>query len=261
MSTVATAAIRQLATDWRTKCGYKSATLSGIVGDAAHAARGGYHRSREDNPAGNFSIVRPDDLTGPSDAAAAIDMTLNASDMRLVTGRLVQAYTNLKDPRRKYINAFNGTVDSKNARRWDVYAQKQKAATSDHLSHVHLEVRRRYVESATAMAAILSILKGETVSQFSQSVNGSVLVASTSGLSTAPPFPGTIKRGSSGPSVKLFQSQLIKRGVTSIGSADGSFGPKSESAVKVLQKLAGYTADGIVGPKTWPLPWTAKNVK
>jgi Putative peptidoglycan binding domain/N-acetylmuramoyl-L-alanine amidase len=53
-----------------------------------------------------------------------------------------------------------------------------------------------------------------------------------------------LKKGSSGPSVVLLQ-QFLKI------TADGDFGPKTESAVKVWQKANGLVADGIVGAKTW----------
>lgn len=248
MGTVAPPLLKKLAGDWKSKCGYKTAVLSGIVGDKAHAARGGYHISRADQPKTNYSVVRPDDRGGPDNAASAIDMTMSAAEMRLCTQRLVTVFNNPADPRRKYINAFNGTVDSKNARRWDVYARKVKAATKDHNSHVHLEVRRKYVGSPVAMAGILSTLKGEAVSAYMARVKGSTPAVSRPNTSTVRPFPGVLKRNDKQPAasgaVKAVQARL---GLT----ADGFFGPKLESAVKAFQAKAGLTADGVIGPKTW----------
>lgn len=54
----------------------------------------------------------------------------------------------------------------------------------------------------------------------------------------------TIKRGSKGDDVVTLQKAL---GIT----ADGDFGPMTESAVKSYQSAHGLTADGIVGAKTW----------
>lgn len=59
-------------------------------------------------------------------------------------------------------------------------------------------------------------------------------------ISTRP----TIKRGSKGPAVADWQRVI---GVT----ADGDFGPNTESKTKTWQAARGLTADGIVGPKTW----------
>lgn len=54
---------------------------------------------------------------------------------------------------------------------------------------------------------------------------------------------GTLRKGSKGDGVKLMQAAL---GVT----ADGSFGPGTEKALKAWQAKNGLTADGIAGPKT-----------
>lgn len=51
-----------------------------------------------------------------------------------------------------------------------------------------------------------------------------------------------------GADVKLLQSKL---GI----SNDGSFGPKTLSAVKNFQQSHSLTVDGIVGPKTWAALW------
>lgn len=240
MSTVATAAVKGLAADWK-KC-YPSAQISGIVPDKAHLKKGGYHCSRSDQPSSsNYSVVRPDDKGGPSDAAAAIDMTLNPADMRLCTSRLVAAYGNVNDPRRKYINAFNGTTNNRSAMRWDVYARKTKSATADHLWHVHLEIRRVYVNSATAMRAILSILRGESLASYLKSVGSSAVKVSST--SAAPLLRRNDKQSKPDPEVKKVQAKL---GL----SADGFFGPATEKALKAFQAKKGLTADGIVGPKT-----------
>lgn len=242
MSTVATAALKDLAADWK-KC-YPSAQISGIIGDTAHQARGGYHIGRRFQSASNYSVVRPDDRGGPDDAAAAIDMTMNSADMRSCTSRLVAAYSNLNDPRRKYLNAFNGTVNNKQARRWDVYARTIKAATSDHLWHVHLEVRRKYVNSAVAMAAILSILRGESLASYLARVKSSSQASKSAPASTPSSFPGLLKKGSKSAGVKRVQAKV---GVP----ADGDFGGRTESAVKAWQRKNGLGADGMVGPATW----------
>ena len=62
----------------------------------------------------------------------------------------------------------------------------------------------------------------------------------------------TLKRGSSGMSVKSLQTLLKFRGCSLPKyGVDGDFGAETEAAVKVFQTAAKLTADGIVGPKTW----------
>ena len=53
-----------------------------------------------------------------------------------------------------------------------------------------------------------------------------------------------LKKGSKGPAVVTLQ-EFLKL------TADGVFGPKTESAVKSYQKKNGLVPDGVVGPKTW----------
>lgn len=256
MSTGVTSQVRKLANDVKTSCGLSSAVVSGTIGDLAHESRGGYHIGRRFQPATNYSVVRPDDKGGRDDVTAAIDWTLNAADMKTLTSRLVKAYDNAADPRRKYLNAFNGTTDGKAARRWDVYARKVGTATSDHLWHVHLEIRRVYTESDTAMAGILSVCRGESVESYLKGLG-----VQTAQPSSVPAYPGRVlKRNDSqkaaDAAVKTLQQRLIDRGWKSLGSADGFFGPKLEAVVKKFQAQAKLTADGLVGPKTWQAAWT-----
>lgn len=248
--------VKKLADDWEKL--FKSAQCSGILPDPVHEARGGFHVGRQFNPAGNFSVVRPDDKVGSATDASAIDMSLNPADMRVCTARLLAAFSNTADPRRKYLNAFNGTTDGKSARRWDVYARTVKAATKDHLWHVHVEIRRRYSRSAVAMAAILSILKGESVTEYLRWAAPGSAPQAVKAAVTVPAFPGVLQRDNAqtrpNAGVKLFQSQLRVRGVQV--EADGFFGPLMEAATKQWQRHCGLTPDGVVGKVTWPTPWT-----
>ena len=67
--------------------------------------------------------------------------------------------------------------------------------------------------------------------------------ASVSSATSATTFSGLVKRGHRGSLVKQVQRKV---GVT----ADGVFGPMTQSAVKRYQKRNGLVADGIVGPRT-----------
>lgn len=59
---------------------------------------------------------------------------------------------------------------------------------------------------------------------------------------------GLMKNGSSGGDVTDLQTKLTKLGFKL--EVDGKFGKNTEDAVRHLQKLFGYTVDGIVGDGT-----------
>ena len=59
-----------------------------------------------------------------------------------------------------------------------------------------------------------------------------------------------LKKGAKGESVRMLQILLNGLGCD-CGEPDGSFGSKTETAVKKFQKEKGLTVDGSVGAKTW----------
>jgi peptidoglycan hydrolase-like protein with peptidoglycan-binding domain len=75
--------------------------------------------------------------------------------------------------------------------------------------------------------------------------------------SAFPADPGTVELaiGASG-AVVISLQQGLKRfsGQTDPGSIDGSFGSKTEAAVRAYQSVHGLTVDGIVGDRTWWVP-------
>lgn len=150
---------------------YSSAVLSGIVGDPAHQQSGGYHISIEDQSSSNYSVTRPDDKappgTWPRNLAAGIDMSMSSTDMKTCSDRLWWAWNDQTDPRRNYVNGFNGYFnDGGSAKRYDYVSQSSSNTTDDHKWHVHLEIRRRYVTDWEAATAIKSILSGEDKDQY-----------------------------------------------------------------------------------------------
>lgn len=60
-----------------------------------------------------------------------------------------------------------------------------------------------------------------------------------------------LKKGSKGDAVRMLQQNLTKLGFAV--DVDGIFGPGTDSAVRELQALFGYTVDGLVGPGTQKL--------
>ena len=65
----------------------------------------------------------------------------------------------------------------------------------------------------------------------------------------APTRAPVLRTGSTGEQVTKLQSRLIELGYLT-GSADGQFGPATESAVRLFQQQNGLDADGKVGPAT-----------
>ena len=67
--------------------------------------------------------------------------------------------------------------------------------------------------------------------------------------STSTPAPSSLKKGSSGDSVKALQKRLKELGYYT-GSVDGDFGENTEKAVKAFQERNGLTVDGKAGTNT-----------
>jgi hypothetical protein len=59
----------------------------------------------------------------------------------------------------------------------------------------------------------------------------------------------SVQMGSSGEDVREVQQALVDKGYH-VGSVDGSFGVKTDAAVRYYQSCNGLTVDGIVGPVT-----------
>ncbi|MFB6991414.1 peptidoglycan-binding protein [Streptomyces sp. NPDC056304] len=95
------------------------------------------------------------------------------------------------------------------------------------------------------------------------------LLASIGGIATAPGASATslgnpcakystskpyLSQGSTGPAVQELQCELnlsIHPGNGYMLDMDGSFGPRTKSAVLKFQACVGIQQDGIVGPATW----------
>lgn len=164
-STVASSAIKQTASDWQSGVRARggSATISGIVGDARHAAEGGYHISREDILAAigrEYSTSRSRDLRGPSNLASAIDMNLDSLWMIRTTRRVLSA-CKAGDYRLQNVRAVNGTLDGVTGIRIEIAdGCVLYSSTPDHVWHVHVEFFRDSAADAARQAGFVRVVLG-----------------------------------------------------------------------------------------------------
>lgn len=163
MATIATPAMRQFAAAWEAAIDgaakrNDAATLSGIVGDLDHRESGGYHISREDQPASNYSVQLPEDRAGGSSWASAVDMSMSAEQMKLVTGRLLASAKDETDLRLNYVREFYGTLDGETVVGYDTYYGTPATSDDSHLWHVHISFLRAHADDPAAMAAVLSVI-------------------------------------------------------------------------------------------------------
>lgn len=147
--------------------------LGGIYAD-----KPGYHNTRAGNSSTNYSVVLPPDKLGPSDKAAAIDLTFpnaqsgNYTTIAKYSSRLLKSGKDPNDLRGNYLREFFGNADSDTqVEGWDFWYSTTSTSDSSHLWHIHLSFLRKYVTSLPAMNAVLSILKGETYAEYLQGGN------------------------------------------------------------------------------------------
>lgn len=78
---------------------------------------------------------------------------------------------------------------------------------------------------------------------------------------TLPPLERSLRLEATymrGDDVTLLQQRLLDLGYEEIGWADGTFGPKTDQAVRRFQTNNGLTVDGIVGQITWALLFSSE---
>lgn len=174
MTTRSPGALEGIYTAIRASDQFDSMRRGGIVGDLAHRRRGGYHISCEDQPSSNYSRQAPADRRGRMDIARAIDISLNPSDMKRMTTRLMNAckanHANADaEPRIEPLREFFGTLDGRNVTGWNRYKTGRDigyvTSDSSHLWHVHLSIFTDYADDPTKMAGIIDILLGVPLNQ------------------------------------------------------------------------------------------------
>lgn len=143
--------------------------ILGVRLGGIYAAKPFYHNTVNANKKswpGNYSIVLPLDLTQPDDKARAIDLTMSTAEMIRRTGYLKAAAEHPDDNRLYALREFIGTVDGVTVLRMskDTIEGPWFYSTSDasHLWHDHLSVFTEFCDDLEAMAAIASVLSGQS---------------------------------------------------------------------------------------------------
>lgn len=202
------------------------AAIPGAVGSGIAAQKPGYHNSRANNSSSNYSVRLPLDRQGPSDGAAAIDITMSTANMKKYTKILMDAMDR-KDPRVQSIKEVIGTLDGRNVVRYtrDSRTGKPTWATSDssHLWHIHISLFRADINNWNKLKGIVEVLGG-----------------STSGTKGANPLIG-LEKGDKGEEVKGLQYMLRRAGFDP-GTADGDYGNKTANAVLKMRQAQGSSA-------------------
>ncbi len=83
--------------------------------------------------------------------------------------------------------------------------------------------------------------------------SGATTTTTAAGVTTTTKAGATrpdVKLGSKGADVTYLQQRLAALGYNP-GSADGTFGPSTQTALVAFQTAKGLTADGVAGPATW----------
>lgn len=170
----------------------------GSLNGGIYANKSGYHNTRAGNASNDYSVRDAEDQGGPSDKAAAYDWTFPEAQSRALLSLEVDPdahqrlpstvtaatsnYTNIArfsnrllasgrdpdDPRLNGWREFFGQTDNDNTvEGWDFRYRQSSSSDASHLWHIHLSEDRDKVESFENKEALLSVLRGETVAEWS----------------------------------------------------------------------------------------------
>ncbi len=240
--------------------------LSGI-----YAFKKGYHSSRTDNQRNwpnNYSIRETEDLDGPADKAAALDWTFpNAqrgdySTIAVYTKRLISSGKDRDDPRLDGLREVYGQADSDAyVEGWDCRHLIDSTADAAHRWHSHFPFDRNKVTMLEVMDAVLSVLKGEPLTQWRERTSAPPAPDPAPMLTGNP--PGSRVLWLTNPVMTGDDVRFVQRwiGPRQAGAADGEYGPRTEAGVRWYQNMrndalrrAGLPllqVDGRVGRHTW----------
>lgn len=198
-----------------------------------YANKRGYHNKRENLPADDYSVGQfAVDRQGPANEAGAIDWTFpdaQHGDYKTINkySKRLYAARSEGDERTQYIREFFGNIDTDTeVEGWDF--SKNRASTSDdsHLWHIHISIHRAYVNNATAMNAIISILKGESLATWQARTQKAHTMIKLDGLGLP-----ELKYGQNDDDFAGYNDIWRLQKMLGI-DADGDYGAKTAAAVK-----------------------------
>lgn len=249
---------------WDLWLGAKAA-ISGVKLGGVYADKPGYHNTRKANKSkwpSNYSIQLDLDKQGPSDKAAALDLTMSTANMKKYTKRLKAAML-AGDSRMRSVKEFYGTLDGdtvyglgKKSRNGDPY---KTSADSSHLWHIHLSFFRADVDDHDRIMAVLDVLTGKAAASTGTSSGSSSGDSSTSDWDEEIIMALPTVSDNTAPKAarKRVQSLLAAAGYPPAntfdakGRPDGDFGSGSKTALGNYQKAVGLDPDKQCGKKTW----------
>jgi hypothetical protein len=182
------------------------------------------------------------------------------------------------DPRRR------APLDEPDEESWTVPSDYERAPTREHkparepivIAGRELTMTQLVIAGIAALAIILAILAAAGVFSSSPKATAppvttptTITTPTTSATTTTHTTPATpavkvpttpLKPGDTGTEVTELQHALNYLGY-SVGTADGSYGPATETAVKSFQTDHNLTADGIAGQQTLAAMKTAVQSK
>jgi len=211
--------------------------ITGVRLGGIYAFKSGYHSSRDENEKywpGNYSITLSYDKEGPSWAASAIDLTMSDGEMRKRTSYLQKA-ADTNDPRMSAVRSFYGTIDSRNVlgriRRSNTGSFDKNTSDASHLWHIHISFFRKYSNNWTMLSRVLSVLKGENLTEYVDRTGDIDLIG--------------LQEGNSGQGVKAVQALIRYTGRKINGElieVDGKWGPVTS---KFLLAVRHYVGSGV----------------
>ena len=112
--------------------------------------------------------------------------------------------------------------------------------------------RLQTIEANTSDACLRRVRSADVIAGYGRPAYSGGSSASTWMEDLVKDLP-LLKRGATGEHVQTLRGLLLARSHPEIKTVNGSFDAATEAAVKAVQKWGKVDADGIVGPKTWPV--------